>query len=261
MWKAAKTHTSEECRHHVHCARDARLKDPDFTVCRPRHRPNKPQHVACLPRADTPITVWEYRLDGGIGDNAPMHPVTLSEPFHPQNPPAAAGFDDPASLLHACHERVQERCRLLQRLLQHVAAQGADTQAQEAAANILRYFDLAAPHHHEDEERHVFPRLLASNDPELVQCVRTLQQQHHEMAANWQQLRPLLLAVQQGQAPDLTAHTALIDRFVALYETHIALEEGLAFPAGFAGMPSEQRTQMGEEMASRRGATRLPPKD
>ena len=156
---------------------------------------------------------------------------------------------------------MQERCRLLQRLLQHVAAQGADAQAQEAAANILRYFDLAAPHHHEDEERHVFPRLLASDDPELVQCVRTLQQQHHEMAANWQQLRPLLLAVQQGQAPDLTAHTALIDRFVALYETHIALEEGLAFPAGFAGMPSEQRTQMGEEMASRRGATRLPPKD
>lgn len=107
----------------------------------------------------------------------------------------------------------------------------------------------------------MFPRLLASNDPELVQCVRTLQQQHHEMAANWQQLRPLLLAVQQGQAPDLAAHTALIDRFVALYETHIALEEGQAFPAGFAGMPSEQHTQMGEEMASRRGATRLPPKD
>ena len=70
-----------------------------------------------------------------------------------------------------------------------------------------------------------------------------------------------LATVQQGQAPDLAAHTALIDRFVALYETHIALEEGLAFPAGFAGMPSEQRTQMGEEMASRRGATRLPPKD
>ena len=117
MWKAAKTHTREECWRHVHCARDTRLKNPDFTVCRPRHRPNKPQHVACLPRADTPITVWEYRLDRGIGDNAPMHPVTLSEPFHPQNPPAAAGFDDPASLLHACHERVQERCRLLRRLL------------------------------------------------------------------------------------------------------------------------------------------------
>ncbi|MFV0600332.1 MAG: hemerythrin domain-containing protein [Brachymonas sp.] len=186
-----------------------------------------------------------------------MRPVPLSEPFNPQTVPAAAGFDDPAGLLHACHERVHERCRLLERLLQHVATHGADTQAQEAATNILRYFDTAAPQHHEDEERHVFPRLLASNDATLVQCVKTLQRQHHEMADAWQKLRALLMAVQQGDAGGLLGQAAFVDSFVALYQAHIALEEGTAFPAGFADMPPDQRTQMGKEMAARRGATRL----
>ena len=185
-----------------------------------------------------------------------MQAIPLTEPSLRQAADTAASFDDPFTLLHACHERVHDRCALLQRLWQHMATHGADTQAQEAAANIVRYFDTAAPHHHEDEERHVFPLLLASGDAALVQCVRTLQQQHEEMARNWQALRPVLLAVQQGQTPDLAAHRALIDRFVALYDAHIALEEDLAFPAGQAAMPPQMQAQMGDEMAARRGATR-----
>ena len=109
----------------------------------------------------------------------------------------------------------------------------------------------------QDEERHVFPRLLASNDATLVQCVKTLQRQHHEMAEAWQKLRALLMAVQQGDAGGLLGQAAFVDSFVALYQAHIALEEGTAFPAGFADMPPDQRTQMGKEMAARRGATRL----
>ncbi|MDO4795581.1 MAG: hemerythrin domain-containing protein [Brachymonas sp.] len=168
-----------------------------------------------------------------------MKPIALTEPAsHRRQPAEAASFDEPLTLLHACHDRVHERCALLQKLWQHMATHGADTQAQDAAANILRYFDVAAPHHHEDEERHVFPVLLASGDAQLEQCARTLLQQHQDMAATWQQLRPLLQAAQQGQTPDLAAHAGLIEQFLALYEAHIALEEEVAFPAGFAAMPA-----------------------
>lgn len=189
-----------------------------------------------------------------------MKPIALTEPAPSRRQPAeAASFDEPLTLLHACHDRVHERCALLQKLWRHMATHGADTQAQDAAANILRYFDVAAPHHHEDEERHVFPVLLASGDAQLEQCARTLLQQHQDMAAAWQQLRPLLQAVQKGQTPDLPAHTGLIEHFVALYEAHIALEEEVAFPAGFAAMPAQVQAQAGDEMAARRGATRVPP--
>ena len=185
-----------------------------------------------------------------------MHISDPSESRRNQPAPGAASFDAPLTLLHACHDRVHERCELLHKLWQHMATHGADQQAQDAAGNILRYFELAAPHHHEDEERHVFPLLLASGKAELVQCARTLLQQHQDMAAAWQQLRPLLQAVQQGRTPDLALHAGLIDAFVALYQAHIALEEQVAFPAGFASMSTEMQTEAGNEMAARRGATR-----
>ena len=54
--------------------------------------------------------------------------------------------------------------KLFERLVAHVRAQGHDAASRSAAADVLRYFDLAAPHHHQDEELHVLPPLLASDD-------------------------------------------------------------------------------------------------
>jgi len=42
-----------------------------------------------------------------------------------------------------------------------VRKQGHDARSRSAARDVLRYFDLAAPQRHDDEERHVFPRVLA----------------------------------------------------------------------------------------------------
>ncbi|MDO5653046.1 MAG: hemerythrin domain-containing protein [Brachymonas sp.] len=184
-----------------------------------------------------------------------MNAIRLTEPQRGGSTPAAT-FDDPASLLHACHDRVQERCDLLEKLRDHVKSHGADPQAIDAASNVLRYFDVAAPLHHEDEEKHVFPRLLASGDAALVQCAQTLQQQHTQMTAIWQTLRPLLINIQQGDASALLPQAQVVDDFVALYRAHIELEESHAFPAGFADMPADTRQQMGDEMAQRRGAVR-----
>ena len=84
----------------------------------------------------------------------------------------AVGFEQPFEMLEACHDRVRRSLDLLARLIVHVDRHGHDTQSRSAARDVLRYFDLAAPHHHEDEERHVFPRLLASGDDALVQAVQ-----------------------------------------------------------------------------------------
>jgi hypothetical protein len=45
----------------------------------------------------------------------------------------AAGFDEPFAMLGACHERVRRSLALLQRLVEHAAAHGADAQARDAA--------------------------------------------------------------------------------------------------------------------------------
>jgi len=87
----------------------------------------------------------------------------------------AAGFEQPYEMLTACHERVQRTLDLLDRLIDHVAQHGLDAQSRSAAADVLRYFDLAAPLHHQDEELHVFPPLLAGEDAALRAVVRRLQ--------------------------------------------------------------------------------------
>jgi len=169
----------------------------------------------------------------------------------------AVGFEQPFAMLEACHERVQRTLALLQRLRDHVQAlQGAaDEPARQAARDVLRYFDVAAPLHHEDEELHVFPLLLARGAPDVVALVRRLQHDHACMAADWAAARLPLLALAEGrQATFSAADGAAFDRFAARYDGHIAGEESMAYPAAQALLPPAELAPMGREMAARRGA-------
>ena len=69
----------------------------------------------------------------------------------------AAGLDAPFEMLAACHDRVVRMLALQARLRQHLQDKGCDEPARQAARDVMRYFDLAAPLHHQDEELHVFP--------------------------------------------------------------------------------------------------------
>ncbi len=166
----------------------------------------------------------------------------------------AAGFEQPYEMLTACHERVQRTLDLLDRLITHVAQTGHDAQSRSAAADVLRYFDLAAPLHHQDEELHVFPPLLAGDDTALQAVVRRLQAEHHEMETLWAALRPTLLRWREAGASDTpdAALRAQAERFVQLYVGHIPVEETLVFPGAQAGMNTIQQDAMGQEMQARR---------
>ncbi len=161
----------------------------------------------------------------------------------------AAGFDEPFAMLHACHERVERSLALLERLAAHVAQHGTDTQARDAARDVLRYFDIAAPQHHEDEERHVLPALRAHDQAALADRIAA---DHAVMSAAWQSLRPWLLAIGQG---DASAVIPDLPRFTALYREHIALEEGSAFTRAQSVLDAAEQQAMGREMAQRRGVS------
>lgn len=174
----------------------------------------------------------------------------------PSDDLSAAGFDQPFGLLRGCHARIARMDALLLRLIDHVAAHGADAQAQQAAHKVLRYFDLAAPLHHEDEERHVFPALRqhAGQALALAAVLDRLEAEHGELAALWPPMRAWLLQVQDGTAqPAVQALTATAQRFSALHATHIAVEDAQIFPAALACMATAQLAAMGQDMAARRG--------
>lgn len=166
----------------------------------------------------------------------------------------AVGFEQPFEMLQACHERVQRSLGLLERLMAHIDAQGHDAASRSAAADLLRYFDIAAPLHHEDEEKHVFPALRDSTDADLQQAIAVLRREHERMAALWSGLRGALLLWRDApQPPPIAAATrALVREFIACYDTHIALEEQRVYPAARLRFDAAGLARIGAEMQARR---------
>ena len=165
------------------------------------------------------------------------------------HPMPSAGFDEPFEMLGACHERVQRTLNLLQRLADHLPTHGADESARQAARDVMRYFDIAGPAHHEDEERHVFPALLALREPALSARVTRLQAEHRQMASDWAALRLELQRIADAGDPTPPRWKP----FAARYRAHIAAEESLAYPAVRRALDGAAQAAMGREMAQRRG--------
>ena len=185
--------------------------------------------------------------------------IKLAEPARTAAP--AATFAQPFEMLAACHERVHRSLDLLARLYERVRQQRIDQAVRDAARDVLRYFDIAAPHHHEDEERHVFPRLLAMDEagPAVHEAVHELMRQHEAMRAQWAVLRRPLERLAGGEDDAFDA-AALADaaRFAALYQDHAETEESMIFPLAAAALTPDELRAMGAEMAQRRGAKVAP---
>lgn len=173
----------------------------------------------------------------------------------------AAGFEAPFEMLEACHERVERMLRLIQRLQQHLQDQGCDDSARQAALDVMRYFDLAAPRHHEDEERHVFPPLMAGPDAEVKALVLRLMQDHRQMELAWVDARAVLQRVadhgsRSGDGPwhGLSLwHQVKLSDFTRLYRQHLDDEDQVAYPAARALLGEAALAAMGEDMMARRG--------
>lgn len=148
-----------------------------------------------------------------------------------QNRPAAPQLNEFDSLDNA-HRAALAMLEAFSRLLNHLDDQGLDDAARASAREILGFFSGPGAHHHADEEKHVFPGLLASSDVELVQHVRRLQQDHGWLEEDWRELHPQIEAIANGYNwYDLAMLRQAVPVFDALYRDHIALEESLIYPA------------------------------
>jgi hemerythrin-like domain-containing protein len=164
--------------------------------------------------------------------------------------PPAPTFDAPLEMLLACHGRIQAQCATLKKLLAHLPVHGNDTQAQQAAQAILRYFDTAGIHHHNDEEKDLFPLLLASAAAEAPALIARILDEHKIMEAAWQQLRPYLSGISSGQSATLDCATA--EHFIDVYDRHIALENSQLLPLAKRILSAGQLQELGKHMAARR---------
>ncbi|WP_433706602.1 hemerythrin domain-containing protein [Paraburkholderia sacchari] len=173
----------------------------------------------------------------------------------------APSFDEPVEMLKACHERIAAQCATLEKLAAHLPSHGADAQAQQAARNIMRYFDLAAPHHHADEEQDLFPVLVEISKRQcspVGERIASLLEEHRFLEASWAQLRTVLADIAEGKTR-LLGHVWVAD-FAGAYRAHIALEEREIFPFAEACLDRQQLARLSAAMVARRTIGTITPR-
>ncbi len=133
--------------------------------------------------------------------------------------------------LDACHQQIHQHLGQLAEVLLQIEAGADEAQYRQEAGLIEAFFSGTSRDHHAEEEKNVFPALLASDNAELIQAVRTLQQDHGWIEQNWLELAPMLRAIAQGEDwVDMAEMQHMVEVFLNLCHDHIMLEETLIYP-------------------------------
>lgn len=154
-----------------------------------------------------------------------------------KTPPTAVDL----AQLDAYHAQVRGHLDRLAGLASRVEHGQLDAETRAEACAVEAFFSGSMQEHHRVEESGVFPVLLASDDRELVDVVRTLQQDHGWMEQNWIELAPQLRAIAQGNAwVDPAEFMHATEVFLELGYGHSALEEAVVYPRAQAAREARQ---------------------
>ena len=167
----------------------------------------------------------------------------------------APDFDQPVAVLKHCHDRIRKQLRTMQQLSGPAAAEASANEVRQAAAAVLRYFEKAAPQHHEDEEHDLLPMLAdTARDADAALLARLAPEvlaEHREMETLWQKLQPQLAAIAAG--PAATLDSAAVADLCEHYLRHMDKEEGHIAPMAKRLFSAEQMQRLGNAMRTRRG--------
>lgn len=168
---------------------------------------------------------------------------------------SAPGFDQPLAVLKHCHDRIRKQLATLEKLLPHLQKNGADAEAQKAVLAVLKYFQSAAPLHHDDEEIDLLPELqrtASGADADLlIATLPTILQQHQQMADQWCRLEAQLSKIADGSSAALSSED--VAQFQALYQEHMQIEETQIAPMAMRLFTPGQMHKLGQAMQARRG--------
>ena len=168
--------------------------------------------------------------------------------------PAASSIDKSLFVfLDRCHLDIQQKLEQMMALATALE-EGELTPALQAQARALTdWFNAEPRQHHLDEEKHVFPALLASNQEDVLQATHRLIQDHGWLEADWFEIEPALEAAADGNSWfDPNVLRQAVEVFQQLYLDHIVLEESLAYPEARGRIDPALLESMGREMAKRR---------
>jgi DUF438 domain-containing protein len=173
----------------------------------------------------------------------------------------AVSIQDPLQHLVACHERIEERLQTLERVIAHLRSDSDEKrqEAREALDKALEFLETMSTLHTQDEERSVFPRLLANGrdeGPMLMELTSMLEGQHREKEAVFKKLLDHVAAFPPAPAPPSEQQASLFEGFVAqlagLYRPHIMVENQRLIPLSADYLTPADLDLIREEMRARR---------
>jgi hemerythrin-like domain-containing protein len=155
--------------------------------------------------------------------------------------------------LDVTHQEIQKKLSQLKETIELATSDHLEKIDTKLLSEICHFFDTAVRQHHIDEERHVFPALIASGDEKLNAMAQQLYQDHGWLESNWMELAPMLKG--------LINHTMwfnfedlqhCFDVFLNLNIEHVKLEESIAYPSAKTSVWTWDSPGIGREMYVRR---------
>ncbi|QEL56932.1 hemerythrin domain-containing protein [Chromobacterium paludis] len=162
---------------------------------------------------------------------------------------AAPSFDQPLEMLLACHDKIRRFCDLLDKLPPYIEEHGVDQAARNTIDDVVRYFDVAGPAHHTDEEEELFP-LIEERVPTAASRLEQLSAEHGYLHSCWNAIRDDLIALRDGGIKQISKSE--LQEFARQYREHAATEEAWLFPTAASTLSAEELKQAGAHMAERR---------
>jgi|JI10StandDraft_1071094.scaffolds.fasta_scaffold598731_1 hemerythrin-like domain-containing protein len=166
----------------------------------------------------------------------------------PTTPPATDLDDDqPLNNFADCHKGIVNQLANLGEL---PALMGAVTRARQIAEDTVAFFQDAVFSHHVEEEKDLFPVVLAHATPgqeynEIKHLVEQLTAEHRSIEKLWAGMQPGLAKLARGQ--DATVDGAAVEDLVRRYSAHARFEEAEFLPrcASILGRNSADMAELG----------------
>lgn len=166
-----------------------------------------------------------------------------------------AGYDQPIGMLRDCHRRIRHFVGIFEKVAREAKGYLLNSEQQGAVQAAIRYFRTSGTMHSRDEEESLFPRLKEQTPAAVVATIARLEAEHRkaemlhrrveELYQNWM----AEFGLNGSEEEELIAAAAAL---VALYQSHIEIEEGVVFSAAESVLDSAEQSAIGKEFAARR---------
>ena len=162
--------------------------------------------------------------------------------------------EEPLDEFSNCHGGILGKLDLLDTL---PALLAPAAQARRIAADSLEFFGSVVYEHHAEEERELFPAVLASatagaEHAQVKAMVERLTGEHRDVEAAWERLKPHLKAIAKGHESKLDSDA--LAALVVHYKGHARFEELHFLPLSktILGRNGDHMAALGVSMHMRR---------